>query len=1078
MDREKQLSTRSGRDEQMTIRKLNTVFPPTIDEIVRINNIFYEALLQAVPFGSFEVLKACGMSIPYFYKACMRHEAGTRNFFKTLSQNYDSLKLTKQQKRGYSPRKIESIIHCSIHLTKIKMVLDRLVKLPNIWTQDEALLVDEYYSSAVGTIDAFGKQSTIPQTYDHRIFTPTGKVLVELAKGWPKELEYGWINRRVVTIFDAIDVLDDHNTEVLHSIVILFTDQLVILRPNRQILTTSASGIHIPSISDVLMHSLINEAPLNQSEIPELTVEAWAAIENVHIAEYNLSKNLSIFVTGNGIQHANNSSDKLNLKLFELVRPDQLASTFVGLLAKAKVMNKTQPFHLFKSVGPQMSMYATVHELQGYSQETHKCPIALFMNVEEITRDVLEANELSACFKVRFRDDQRIRLQAFSKLGYEFDRVIAKEEFAKVILSETAYLYTLCLSTSNKLILDHIMSANRSISGFLKSHAVSSSKHKRYKRVHHVNVRKYSGMIPAATEQEEKELRRNLGNRTPSLFSKLSLHKRSSKKGFQFLRVRQRSPPVHPPTILPVISEQPEIANQVRRISGTPIPKVEQAPEMVLSSDSASSTSSKLAYEFPRKVDKKRSMIIYSSSPDGLRYGNIASDDEGIEFHQNCEEWEDIYDDNNMSTVGMSTAIRNTDVVVIGDSTNTPEEIDKMHQRDVESWFKDYESVESGSLNSIIELSLGVDDVEIEEIYERRLTQFLDRGGPSIRSFAADREVHVEEEEDEELEEEQDDESFIYEYHHRVYDYEEDKDENLNIVDDFAYLAGLVGDNDSIKPSIISDEDKRLYPDLRDTSIVFLGSYVHSRQASSSASELAIIKEERNLSSVDLVIPTEAQWFSSISPSRNGSTRTDPRSSSSREQIHVNKVGSRHSHQRSTISSPAVNSIPPSPPLTPPPVLTHGPTSTRSNSKLNPYWYRHNRTASSALSSILRYSSTNTLQLVSFTIELDRLMAEAKHSSRALQDELELVKRTMMSLYEKTRNLVIVDDEQIVLRGEQESRKKIMSLVWVTIGLIYDKQQDEVVTHDKIFDSVLKGILDMEMRRRGKLQEKLEHLIV
>ena len=101
---------------------------------------------------------------------------------------------------------------------------------------------------------------------------------------------------------------------------------------------------------------------------------------------------------------------------------------------------------------------------QGYSQETHKCPISLFMNVEEITRDVLEANELSACFKVRFRDDQSIRLQAFSKLGYEFDRVIAKEEFAKVILSETAYLYTLCLSTSNKLILDHIMSANRSIS--------------------------------------------------------------------------------------------------------------------------------------------------------------------------------------------------------------------------------------------------------------------------------------------------------------------------------------------------------------------------------------------------------------------------------------------------------------------------------------------------------------------------------------------------------------------------------------------------------------------------------------
>lgn len=83
----------SGELPDLTIRKLNMIFPPTIDEVVRVNSILYEALDAALPFGSYEVMKACGISIPYFYKACMRHEAATRNFTHVINENYDLLKI-------------------------------------------------------------------------------------------------------------------------------------------------------------------------------------------------------------------------------------------------------------------------------------------------------------------------------------------------------------------------------------------------------------------------------------------------------------------------------------------------------------------------------------------------------------------------------------------------------------------------------------------------------------------------------------------------------------------------------------------------------------------------------------------------------------------------------------------------------------------------------------------------------------------------------------------------------------------------------------------------------------------------
>lgn len=82
----------SGDIPDLNIRRLNVIFPPTIDEVVRVNTIFFDALKAALPFGPFEVMKACGISVPYFYKACMRHEAATKNFTQIIHENYDLLK--------------------------------------------------------------------------------------------------------------------------------------------------------------------------------------------------------------------------------------------------------------------------------------------------------------------------------------------------------------------------------------------------------------------------------------------------------------------------------------------------------------------------------------------------------------------------------------------------------------------------------------------------------------------------------------------------------------------------------------------------------------------------------------------------------------------------------------------------------------------------------------------------------------------------------------------------------------------------------------------------------------------------
>lgn len=500
-----------GEIPEMNMRKLNIMFPPTIDEIVRVNNIFYEALALATPYGSYETMKACGISIPYFYKACMRHEAATRNFCANLRENLEKIQSFVALPNKFTVNSMESIIHCSLHLTKIKLVLDRLVKT-TVWREDEKVNIEEFYQSAVGTIDSFGRESFI-SPYNNRIFTPTGKLLVEISKGWPKELEYGWINRRIITIFDAVDVI--HGDQTNFSVVFVFTDSVVVIRPSEPLSITSESGIHKPSIADMLTHSMINSVPL--PNLPELNVVGWAPIEDVYMAEFDGPTNLAMYVTGGGFNTGGNETE--HLKLLKLIRPEVTANAIVNFIAKAKIMNKTQPFHLFLNSQPSFSTFATVYEHEGYKMEPRKSPIAVYANTE-IPEGVLESHELIACIGTQIFDQHHVSITVISRLAYNHQEVVSKDEFSAALSTQISRLYSLYFDSSNPFSTEMIIKNNTKIANYLIDFATTSGQ--TAAKSHKAMPQKYQTLISATPPLPKSKRQPSIRQRISSASSMLS----------------------------------------------------------------------------------------------------------------------------------------------------------------------------------------------------------------------------------------------------------------------------------------------------------------------------------------------------------------------------------------------------------------------------------------------------------------------------------------------------------------------------------------------------------------------------
>ncbi|ODQ78879.1 hypothetical protein BABINDRAFT_64759 [Babjeviella inositovora NRRL Y-12698] len=474
----------------LTINAFNKIFPPTIDEITRVNCIFLESLEAAMPYGSFEVIKACGKTIPYFYKAYMRHEAATKTFSRRVTEflgdhgQQVARDLPTVDLLLYTVRHIESIVFSSLNLIKLKMILTRLYHEKTDKSEREAatpvttdqietemfLQMETFYRSALQTIDSFGRDTLKP--YQRRVFTPTGKILTELADGWPVELQYGWLTRRVVGIFDATNL---HTNAP--SVIIVFSDHVLFLNVGEAVAPGPGAreSLHRPSVSDILMHSLVNECPLEN--IPPLAVAGYAAIGGIHALTYDDATCIQFYVSGPGILGGTSGESAGEaVRTFRLAAP-KLNSGFqvIELINKAKILDKSTSFHLFKYLDQGLSIYSIAHEIDHFLQETSRSPFALFLNTH-IDRSYLQRYDLYLAVSACFLDDDSVQITGFSRGTLSVDR--DEKEFLMVVLSGSlaAYLvemfakvYPSFMSHSNPDFHESLMRADATLVGAVET---------------------------------------------------------------------------------------------------------------------------------------------------------------------------------------------------------------------------------------------------------------------------------------------------------------------------------------------------------------------------------------------------------------------------------------------------------------------------------------------------------------------------------------------------------------------------------------------------------------------------------
>ncbi|ODV84356.1 hypothetical protein CANARDRAFT_29230 [[Candida] arabinofermentans NRRL YB-2248] len=437
-----------GKIKNLTTARLNQIFPPTIDEVTRINCIFLDMLQLASPYGSFELLKACGTTIPYFYKAQMRHEAATKNF----QSNFEGFLMDLKQSgfdndMVYDKRTIESIIHSSLNLPKLQMVLNRLMETKK-WPEHMKVPVEEYYQSCVKTVMAFGTDKLKP--YNHRIFTPTGKILTELASDWPAELQYGWLTRRVVAIFDVQDMLSESIKN--NGAIIIFSDHVLFLdivddHYYANLLNDKEKAgeiIHKPSIADILMHSLVNEVPF--SNLPMMKVSKWSSIDKITAQHYNHSDSSYVQFL-----------DDTSIGVYKI---DKFSGHYViEILNKAKILNKSQPFHLFRSSSSAASVYYTAHELSSYKMEDVRSSFAIFLNMP-FDIELLNLYNLFGMITVSLADDdnRNVKVEGISRNIEKIHYVIPKDSLTVSLLSQIIEMMSDCFTYANPQLNTLLMS--------------------------------------------------------------------------------------------------------------------------------------------------------------------------------------------------------------------------------------------------------------------------------------------------------------------------------------------------------------------------------------------------------------------------------------------------------------------------------------------------------------------------------------------------------------------------------------------------------------------------------------------
>lgn len=442
--------------EGLSTIKLNRLFPPTIDEVTRINCIFLDSLKSATTYGSLEILKACSVTIPYFYKAYTRHEAATKNYSKDIKLFLKTFAKQIPLPEIYTEMKIETIIKGPQEkLMKLKLIIDRLWKSSN-WSSEKEIEAKKYYDNVVDTIHTFGTLKEPISSYNTRVFTPSGKILTELAKSWPVELQYKWLKRRVVGVFDIMI-----STETMQrSLLIIFSDYIVFLDILDSGKYYAKQNSNKPLLSDILMNSLINEVPL-PSKIPTLKVKNYCYIDRVFVSTFNDD-------TIRFDSFDSNSVFSVSCKLASKVSS---TSIIADLITKATILEKDTAFHLFRASQNKFHLYSTAHEMDAYICEKLKSKYALFLNMEP-SKKLLETHKLHMAIFANIVGDPNsdiVKLNVITSDKRKYETKVPSNELLQGILYQLSFEIPICFSSLHSPFFNSLLKVNRNIIESMKT---------------------------------------------------------------------------------------------------------------------------------------------------------------------------------------------------------------------------------------------------------------------------------------------------------------------------------------------------------------------------------------------------------------------------------------------------------------------------------------------------------------------------------------------------------------------------------------------------------------------------------
>lgn len=455
------------------ISKINRIFPPTIDEITRINCVLLESLSKAFPYGYLEVMRALKTIIPYFYKPYIRHETNMKEYSHRLKKfcktnGTDFFDNEAINKRKFSLREIDSIMCESlVHLPKIKLIVNRLhhvlksemSKRMNFESLDknEFLLLQEYYNSVIEVVDAFGHNDPLDSVNDEedvkgRVFTPAGKILSEIALNWPSDLYTGWLSRKVVGIFEIRALQPLRSGQFKTEVLVIFSDRLLFINIVDEAYYQRKVESNELSVSDILMHSLVNGKPLPKlSLLPAMEVLFWADLNDVLVSSYQ-SVSLHTLEQGFFLSFTSRLKNGFRSNCFENVfnrnyevQSDRGGSTtgneIAELIVKAKILHKARPFHLFKSTKSISNLYSAVYKKESYDEERGKSPVLLLMNktVNDPSTIFKEYDKVSLLIVACILENYQIRIFAYSRDGsIRIDRIISAKEMRRQIVKVIA----------------------------------------------------------------------------------------------------------------------------------------------------------------------------------------------------------------------------------------------------------------------------------------------------------------------------------------------------------------------------------------------------------------------------------------------------------------------------------------------------------------------------------------------------------------------------------------------------------------------------------------------------------------